>query len=94
MYDEEEKEFKPDNNCNAFPDISHITCRCIGASTHSTVVLPFTNKIDFHMIFKRLAANRTPLILMITLVVIFFILTAMALLMDYLDQKRFGPHVC
>lgn len=89
-----EKEFKPDISCRAFPDIFDITCQCLGASTHSAIVLPETNTINIHMIIKRLTTNHAPLILMITLVLLFFVLTIAAALIDRRDQKRLRPQVC
>lgn len=91
VYDEHRKGFIPDGNCRAFPSATFISCRCDGASLHTTLVVPSTNQIHFELV--NIAVNPLPLIFFLTLFSVFLVLCVLAFLQDRKDQRKLLPLV-
>lgn len=47
VYDEVQRRFIPNPNCQPIPEVDSIVCICFGTSLHTTVSMPPTNAVDF-----------------------------------------------
>lgn len=88
VYDEVQRRFIPNPNCQPIPEVDSIVCICHGTSLHTTVSMPPTNTIDFTDIQIDLVSNAVPFIFVVVLLVAYFLLYGMAWLADIIDEKR------